>query len=739
VLRSPWALVLASYGVVFALLLARLLVASPAAFGRGNNPVDSRLLAWTQAAVAQKLLVAPNELFDAPIFHPAPAQLAGAENFLSSQVVFAPVFWLSGNAVLAANALIVLSFPLAAFAMERLLASLGASRLVAWAVGLLFALGPLAVPANIQLTQYLILYLPLVALTTRRLRTDPSWRRAAELGGAYLLAVFSSYYMAALATLVLAVWLPLELARPNAGRTRFLVRAGVVAVAVGALLVWFSQPYIERRADALDVFALRSLGRSQPPVGVSAPDRSIIAVAPASVTPSVTPSSADPVAPAGGDRPRPWPPLWVRLAWPPLVDVSLLLSAVGLVAIGSRSAIARRLAVRGAVVAGLGVAALLSFLSGALTPLPTPLAFFRNPFRLTAVTGFGVALLAAAALEATRARLGTRRGAAVTVVMAAILLATRGRELVSPTLDPVAPLARDAAAYREIGAFAALGGGGPLLELPVDGARRDALLTDSMVASTIHGLPLVTGFGPVFPLHWPLIARAIDRLPRPDGLQELVDLTGLRWVLLRPASDWPRAEVRAEMARVLAQAGADRFESDGYLLQRIDLPPRHPEWAAALGRGYRHGQSLLGTPYAIRPPASFAGTITAPAEATTTPGALLELPVEIRNRSTWTWPGVLSPNGGVPGEIFVAARWWPRGDAAGGSGDGGRSALAGIDLGLRRDLPAGEALAQALVLPAPAIVGAYDLGLRLAQRGSAPEQGARRSSDAVVAVSVGSP
>lgn len=133
---------LAAYVILFAALSSRLLAEAAGAFGRGNNPVDSRLLAWTQAAVAGALADDPVALFDAPIFHPAPSQLAGAEAFLSSQIVYAPVFWLTGNAVLAANVLILLSYPLAALAMDRLLVALGAGRLVAWVGGLVFALGP---------------------------------------------------------------------------------------------------------------------------------------------------------------------------------------------------------------------------------------------------------------------------------------------------------------------------------------------------------------------------------------------------------------------------------------------------------------------------------------------------------------------------------------------------------------------------------------------------------------------
>jgi hypothetical protein len=62
---------------------------------------------------------------------------------------------------------------------------------------------------------------------------------------------------------------------------------------------------------------------------------------------------------------------------------------------------------------------------------------------------------------------------------------------------------------------------------------------------------------------------------------------------------------------------------------------------------------------------------------------------------------------------------------------------AGLDSGLRRDLPAGESLDQVLVLGAPAVGGDYELELRVAQRGETPGRGlAARAPDAVVPVSV---
>ena len=80
-----------------------------------------------------------------------------------------------------ANAVALASYPLAALAMDRLLLALGCGGLVAWTGGLLFALGPLRVPGNLQVLQYPNVYLPLLALALMRLRREPDARAGAQI------------------------------------------------------------------------------------------------------------------------------------------------------------------------------------------------------------------------------------------------------------------------------------------------------------------------------------------------------------------------------------------------------------------------------------------------------------------------------------------------------------------------------------------------------------------------------
>lgn len=142
---------------------------------------DQRLVIWVFGWVARALTSTPGEMLNAPINVPAPAQLTGSEHFLSTALLVTPLWLLSGNATLATNLAVFLSFPVAAFAMQRLLLSMAVRAGAAWVGGLLFALGPLAVPASPQLVQYLPCWLPLTALAVRRTAQAPTLGRAFQL------------------------------------------------------------------------------------------------------------------------------------------------------------------------------------------------------------------------------------------------------------------------------------------------------------------------------------------------------------------------------------------------------------------------------------------------------------------------------------------------------------------------------------------------------------------------------
>jgi hypothetical protein len=71
-----------------------------------------------------------------------------------------------------------------------------------------------------------------------------------------------------------------------------------------------------------------------------------------------------------------------------------------------------------------------------------------------------------------------------------------------------------------------------------------------MLGSTRHWLPLVSGLTGYPAAHRDLLQSVIARLPAAEAVHELVDMTHVRWLLLRPSAEWSDAGMREELLRL---------------------------------------------------------------------------------------------------------------------------------------------------------------------------------------------
>jgi hypothetical protein len=638
---------------------------------------DARFIVFVVGWVAHAIASEPLSSYEAPINHPAPRQLSGSEHFLASQLVAAPVFWATGNAVLAANAVALLSYPMAALAAEILLLELGAATAPAWIAGLLFALGPLRVPANLQVLQYLNLFLPLLAWALTRLRADPTTRRAMVVFVVATIGALSSYHMAAMLAVTGAVWGALECLRPLPGRGRFAARALAAAFAALVVLAVLSVPYF-LRPEARDPELLGVLG-----IRGASPVRDTIR--------------------------------WFWLLAPAFFGVvPLAIAACGLIVLVLPPLRASR---------RLAVAGLALLLVGGVLMLPpepiravidhSPLRFLRAPWRFVTIAGLGSALLSAALLEWLRARLPEGLARVALVAAFALVVATQGRRLVAEGLDPVPALAFDRGVYEAVGRVAKVQGEGPLLELPMHDAvgervrsdvPRASLEPDAMVGATLHGQPLVTGRTGYPPPHRRMLDEMIRRLPDPQALQEMVDATHLRWILLRPEGYW--ADIRTRRA-LLDLAGVEPvLERDGWVLARVDRRPDRPGWFDAIATPEVGVRSPLGTPLELLEPSSAAAEVVVqgvPAEVTAQ--GFIPIVATVRNEGSSVWP--VATYVGTRLGVFLGVHWRP---VPGAPGEEAVQAFT-----LPRDLAPGESATQELILKTPVVPGTYDLELLVKQ------------------------
>lgn len=651
----------------------------------GLNAADEPFIAYVLGWVANALAYQPTELWNAPINYPAPSQLAGSEHFLSSQLLFAPLYATTGEALLATNLVLFLTYPLAALAMQRLLIALGCSSGTAFVVGFAFALAPGRVPPSPHNLQFLNLYLPLIALSLRKLRESPDVRHTTLFGLVTALAVFSSFYTAVITAVVGGLWFLLELTREGGRRGQFVVATLAATLIVGVLLGAISLPYFEYKA-----------GRgTAPPVSPEERLRQIMTQAGANHAHFKQRSD------------------WLHL---PIV------LALGIVCLALGRRDTRRWTVLGLVsivVAWLlgGGSAVLSEELGisaarGFTVRSFPgLGFFRYPGRLAVITGFGAALIAASAVVAIHGRLGPWPARAALTLLVVFMTATRVPGFVSP--DTVTFLDGPPDLARRVRQTADTFGRGPLIELPVVDplTRRPELRGGSEVRAMLrgleHGLPLLDGHTGYLPLH--RVTAPYANLQR-SHLLRIVDATGLRWILLRPPEEWPRQVRRNYDTLVDGPHVTERLSLGGWKLLEVTVEPWSDDWIRAI-REKQVGQDTtpLGTPLTSLSGQDTRGKIRARLSKALAANALVPIRLQVENQGKVVWPGTPNRLGSAtPSLVQLQATWTPH--------ETDQPAVATLGSSLGWDVPPGRTYPLHPRIATPVTPGHYDVTLRLAQQ-----------------------
>ena len=208
---------------------------------------DALLNAWILGWDADRMLHGLTGLWEAPLFYPAHDTLAWSEHLLGIAVFVAPVYWLTGNVVLAYNVAILGSVVLAGVGAYLLARELTGRADAAWLAGLAFACLPYRAAHLTHLQVLAAGWMPLALLGLHRYFKSGSTRGLALFVAAYVLQALSNgYFLFFLAVPVgiVCIWLLLGRARQVAptttGRLRafFSARARRAAeLAVAALLI----------------------------------------------------------------------------------------------------------------------------------------------------------------------------------------------------------------------------------------------------------------------------------------------------------------------------------------------------------------------------------------------------------------------------------------------------------------------------------------------------------------------
>lgn len=250
-----------------------------------------------------------------------------------------------------------------------------------------------------------------------------------------------------------------------------------------------------------------------------------------------------------------------------------------------------------------------------------------------------------------------------------------------------------------------------------------------MLGSLIHEMPLVGGYSGYEPPHGALLRGLIGRLSQPDALQELVDLTHVRWLLLRPADEWGAPALRKAMLAEFRGAPdlGPSWQIDGWFLQRVDLEPGHREWFEALRAPRRADRTLLGASLAPLPDdATGVVRITGDGSRRVRAGAALRVSVEVFNPGSAAWPVLAGGGAQAPGAVHLESTWTAL--------DGAGQERGAVEThALPRDVSAGDRLQSDLWLVAPSRPGPYEVELSLRQTGG---RAFERSRDATAHLAV---
>jgi len=457
---------------------------------------DGYLILWALSWGAHALATAPWSFFDANAFYPSPLSLAYSEHFLGHQPLFAPVYLLTGNPVLAGNIVVMgVQFlsAVGAFALARRFLSSPA----AFLVGLFYAFCSYRYLTIFHYHVQGVQYLPLVILFVDRWLDGARRRDAILLSIALTLQMLSSVYLMYATAFLCAAFLPAALWawRDSLDRRRLLGLGCAFAVPLAAVIAT-SLPYLELRQLGL----IPSYGQDAAiPLGIRFAPRQMARYLSAQ-----------------------------GVGW-----IGYFLAAVAVLPPwrpASRWRVYALIAVAVGVTVGTG-----PFLEVGAWRLWTPyrwliawvpgFAAIRVLSRLSQVSQLGFALLAGLGGGRLLGWVPRPAGWPIGAVAAVIILWSLGpwrphRLIVLPVGDTVP------APYRWL---AEHGDGRAVLELPEAGPLIEAR---RMFLSTYHWLPIVGGYSAYPPGTARWIRKLAAKLPNRAALQAVVDAVDIGWIVV---------------------------------------------------------------------------------------------------------------------------------------------------------------------------------------------------------------
>jgi hypothetical protein len=209
---------------------------------------DGQWNIWNIAWVARTVVRAPQDLYDANIFHPHEKTLAYSENNFGAGTMVAPVYWATRDPILTHNVAVLLAFALSFLATYALVRYLTGNALAAIVPAIVFAFCPYMFSRMAHIQLLYTAGFPLCLLALHRFVDAPSIRRAGWLAAALVATALTCGYYGLFAGLLVALGVLFYATI----RRRWLDRRfwGLVALAAGVsglVVLAIFHPYLSMR------------------------------------------------------------------------------------------------------------------------------------------------------------------------------------------------------------------------------------------------------------------------------------------------------------------------------------------------------------------------------------------------------------------------------------------------------------------------------------------------------------
>ena len=193
----------------------------------GDPVLVAAILAWNATTLPWT-----DAWFDFPAFHPVADALTFSEHFLGASVIASPLYWLTGDSIVAYNVTLLASYVLTGLATFALVLRLTGSRAAAFVAGTAFAFAPYRAAHLPHLQVNLVFWAPLALLSLHAYLDTRRRRWLALFGAAWLLQGASNGYFLVFFSVLVGCWILWFLILPGRWRDAGWVAATLALAAL---------------------------------------------------------------------------------------------------------------------------------------------------------------------------------------------------------------------------------------------------------------------------------------------------------------------------------------------------------------------------------------------------------------------------------------------------------------------------------------------------------------------------